>query len=319
MRRLCALGVVLFGLIGGQPLTPVTAQAAACADFDAQVWAQSVFESDEAEYAALDPDGDGIACPELPDEFAGFAPTLWADEIPRQAEEVTVLSVSDGDTFEVRVSTDDRLETVRFYQVDTPETQDPRNPDECGGSEATAFLDYVLDVSGGTWFLEYDKTRTDRFDRRLAYAWFELDGDVYLVNEVLVRNGFAEHKVYKPDVRHEERFEEAAAFAEEHQHGVLEVCEGRFDVPLSEQSGAAQSGQDGSVQEAPAEEQLPVVTQPEPEQPAQSGCDPSYPGVCIPSAPPDLDCGQVGYIGFTVVGSDPHGFDRDRDGVGCEG
>jgi micrococcal nuclease len=49
------------------------------------------------------------------------------------------------------------------------------------------------------------------------------------------------------------------------------------------------------------------------------GCDPSYPGVCIPPAPPDLDCGEVGLVGFQVVPPDPHGFDRDRDGVGCEG
>lgn len=47
-------------------------------------------------------------------------------------------------------------------------------------------------------------------------------------------------------------------------------------------------------------------------------CDPSYPTVCIPPPPPDLDCGEIGYRNFTVVGSDPHGFDGDSDGVGCE-
>jgi hypothetical protein len=48
------------------------------------------------------------------------------------------------------------------------------------------------------------------------------------------------------------------------------------------------------------------------------GCDPSYPTVCIPPAPPDLDCPEVPYTDFTVVGADPHGFDGDGDGVGCE-
>jgi len=47
-------------------------------------------------------------------------------------------------------------------------------------------------------------------------------------------------------------------------------------------------------------------------------CDPSYPDVCIPPYPPDLDCGEIGYSNFRVVGSDPHGFDRDNDGIGCE-
>ena len=51
---------------------------------------------------------------------------------------------------------------------------------------------------------------------------------------------------------------------------------------------------------------------------APSGCDPSYPTVCIPSPPPDLDCGEIPFRRFEVIGSDPHGFDGDGDGVGCE-
>ena len=51
---------------------------------------------------------------------------------------------------------------------------------------------------------------------------------------------------------------------------------------------------------------------------ASSGCDPSYPDSCIPSPPPDLDCPDVSQKRFSVVGSDPHGFDRDADGIGCE-
>lgn len=47
-------------------------------------------------------------------------------------------------------------------------------------------------------------------------------------------------------------------------------------------------------------------------------CDPSYPDFCIPPPPPDLDCADVNGSNFTVVGSDPHGFDGDNDGVGCE-
>src|SRR3989304_3189590 len=44
----------------------------------------------------------------------------------------------------------------------------------------------------------------------------------------------------------------------------------------------------------------------------------SYPDVCIPRFPPDLDCGQIRFRRFTVRQPDPHGFDADRDGVGCE-
>jgi hypothetical protein len=40
--------------------------------------------------------------------------------------------------------------------------------------------------------------------------------------------------------------------------------------------------------------------------------------VCIPSPPPDLDCADVNYRDFAVRGSDPHRFDGDHDGRGCE-
>lgn len=47
-------------------------------------------------------------------------------------------------------------------------------------------------------------------------------------------------------------------------------------------------------------------------------CDPSYPSVCIPPYPPDLDCGEISHRNFVVLRPDPHGFDGDRDGLGCE-
>jgi len=56
----------------------------------------------------------------------------------------------------------------------------------------------------------------------------------------------------------------------------------------------------------------------QPSQPKEISCDTSYPDVCIPVYPPDLDCGEIQYANFRVVGSDPHGFDRDKDGIGCE-
>ncbi len=53
--------------------------------------------------------------------------------------------------------------------------------------------------------------------------------------------------------------------------------------------------------------------------PTPSGnCDPSYPTVCIPPPPPDLDCGEIPYRDFTVLPPDPHRFDGDGDGIGCE-
>jgi len=50
----------------------------------------------------------------------------------------------------------------------------------------------------------------------------------------------------------------------------------------------------------------------------RQNCDPSYPDVCIPPPPPDLDCSDIPYRNFRVLPPDPHRFDGDGDGIGCE-
>ncbi len=52
---------------------------------------------------------------------------------------------------------------------------------------------------------------------------------------------------------------------------------------------------------------------------SENNCDSSYPDVCIPPWPPDLNCGDVRYVNFKVLPDDPHGFDDDNNGIGCEG
>ncbi|WP_219904549.1 hypothetical protein [Stenomitos frigidus] len=51
---------------------------------------------------------------------------------------------------------------------------------------------------------------------------------------------------------------------------------------------------------------------------ASSGCDAAYPDVCLPSPPPDLNCKDIAFRNFRVLPPDPHHFDRDKDGIGCE-
>jgi len=47
-------------------------------------------------------------------------------------------------------------------------------------------------------------------------------------------------------------------------------------------------------------------------------CDPSYPSVCIAPYPPDLNCGDIPHKNFIVLQPDPHKFDKDKNGLGCE-
>lgn len=47
-------------------------------------------------------------------------------------------------------------------------------------------------------------------------------------------------------------------------------------------------------------------------------CHPSYPDHCIPPPPPDLNCDDVPWRNFTVLPPDPHNFDGNHNGIGCE-
>ena len=51
---------------------------------------------------------------------------------------------------------------------------------------------------------------------------------------------------------------------------------------------------------------------------SKNNCDSSYPDVCIPTPPPPLNCADIPLTPFSVTGTDPHGFDVDKDGIGCE-
>ena len=75
-------------------------------------------------------------------------------------------------------------------------------------------------------------------------------------------------------------------------------------------------------EESALEEQPPMVQEEEPlteEMPEEeTSCDSSYPNLCILPPPPILACDDVEATNFEVQSPDPHGFDVDNDGIGCE-
>lgn len=134
-------------------------------------------------------------------------------------------------------------------------------------------------VNSKTVTLVKDVSETDRYDRILRYV---LVGDIF-VNYELVRQGYAQASTYPPDVACSEFFAQAQSQAQSENEGLW------IPVPTQVKS----SGMSGN-------------------------CDPSYPGVCIPPPPPDLDCKDITYRRFQVLPPDPHRFDGDHDGIGCE-
>jgi micrococcal nuclease len=112
--------------------------------------------------------------------------------------EGAVVRVVDGDTLHVRIG--DRIETVRYIGVNTPEVHHPRRGEEPGGKEATAVNRQL--VAGKHVRLELDVQERDRYRRMLAYVWI---GEV-MINAELVRLGYAQVMTIPPNVRHQALF-----------------------------------------------------------------------------------------------------------------
>jgi len=117
--------------------------------------------------------------------------------------------VVDGDTIVL-----DGGERVRYIGIDTPETKHPSKPVQWMGREASAANRRL--VEGRRVRLEYDVERKDRYGRTLAYVWV---GHV-MVNERLVRAGYAKVSTYPPNVKHTDRFLRAQRKAKEAGRGL---------------------------------------------------------------------------------------------------
>lgn len=128
--------------------------------------------------------------------------------------QVKVIKVVDGDTIKLETG-----ETVRYIGIDTPETVDPRRPAMCFGKEASVKNKEI--VEGKMVELEKDVSETDKYGRLLRYVW--IDG--LLINEFLVREGYAHASAYPPDVKYQERFTKAQQIAREEQRGLWNSCQ----------------------------------------------------------------------------------------------
>jgi hypothetical protein len=90
--------------------------------------------------------------------------------------------------------------------------------------EATLDLGFVREWVNEL-YLETDVSERDRFGRLLRYVWLDRGDEVYQVNEAMVRSGYAAQSTFPPDVKYEERIQEAARFAREHGYGLWSACE----------------------------------------------------------------------------------------------
>ncbi len=194
---------------------------------------------------------------------------------PTNNQNAKVVRVVDGDTVQVDIS--GKTYTVRYIGINTPETN------ETCGADATNFNSQLV---LGKWVrLEKDISETDRYGRLLRYVYL----NNVMVNNELIRLGYAEAIEYPPDTKY------------------INLLESTENLARIQNLACYATGIFGTIQ--------PTIT---PAQVNNSNCHPSYPDVCIPQGPPDIDCKDITYRNFRVLQPDSHSLDRDRDGIGCE-
>ena len=112
---------------------------------------------------------------------------------------------------------------MRLLLVDTPEVAQPRasppTPAECFGPEAKAYVERRL-PEGTRVRLESGVRDIDQFGRYLRYIWL---GDE-LLNETLVREGYAVRYRAAEDRTYEQRIAAAEAEAERARRGLWGAC-----------------------------------------------------------------------------------------------
>ena len=140
----------------------------------------------------------------------------FATPPPYDERKTRVIAVVDGDTISVLIS-GFYERRVRYIGVDAPEMRR-----DCFASEATAANRQL--VLGKDVALERDVSDTDRFGRLLRYVYLPT-GE--MVNELLVRGGYAVARHYPPDTKYRARFEAAERQAQQANAGLWGACRPR--------------------------------------------------------------------------------------------
>ncbi len=209
-----------------------------------------------------------------------------------------VINVIDGDTIKIEGG-----QVVRYIGIDTPETTHPSKPVQCYGKEASDKNREL--VEGKEVKLEKDVSETDKYGRLLRYVWL---GDM-LVNEYLVREGYAQSSSYPPDVKYQNRFLEAQRQAREEKRGLWgDVCNAQ-PTQASQQSQqqtttSTQNTQSTTNQVVPFAQSQP-----------SSQISGSYTCDCSKTCSQMSSCDEAQYQ-LNVCGCKAR--DADGDGIACD-
>jgi len=149
------------------------------------------------------------------------------DSVIQPRETATVIRVVDGDT--IKVSYDDKKETVKLIGIEVPENRLSRKAKEeavksgqnlltviSTGIDAVTFVKTLI-KKGDVVSLEFDLQNRDIDGMILAYVYLS---DGRMLNEEILKAGYADIESNSPNMRYRKRFIKDYADAKEHRRGV---------------------------------------------------------------------------------------------------
>ncbi|TJZ63534.1 thermonuclease family protein [Sphingobacterium olei] len=124
--------------------------------------------------------------------------------------------IVDGDTFWVFNHAGQKLK-VRLIGIDAPETRNVfKKKKHAFGLASKNYLDNILKQNPYIK-LTFDVDSLDQYGRTLAYAYLS-DGS--MINEQLIRNGYAVLMTVSPNIRFEKIFYESQMAARKNKRGI---------------------------------------------------------------------------------------------------
>lgn len=141
-----------------------------------------------------------------------------ADTDLSSLQEAEIMRVVDGDTLLARVN--GKKTRIRLTGINAPESVHPdesKNTEE--GRRSSAYLKSLIQ-EGDKVYLEYDISPQDQHGRDLCYVYYVEDGELVMLNEKMLLDGYAYTIVVEPNVKYRERFAEDMKQAKKNKAGL---------------------------------------------------------------------------------------------------
>ena len=157
--------------------------------------------------------GNGVSA-NAPAETGIDRPRLYLPAPKKKSGYYAVTRVIDGDTIEI--DRNGKKESIRLIGIDCDEVgRDKIDPDSTGW-RATMFVFDLLEGDPQVK-LKYDAEREDKYGRTLAYVYLS---DGRMLNEVIMKEGWAKTLRIPPNTKHAEDFKEQQAQAKAARKGI---------------------------------------------------------------------------------------------------